>query len=51
LNTCSLVDKAAAISKETGVESDVVRVVYHKVAFGISSDERKGMNGPSILKK
>jgi multimeric flavodoxin WrbA len=37
-NTRAFVDKAVAIFKELGVESEVVRVVDHKVAFGVSSD-------------
>ena len=41
-NTRALVDKVVAIFKELGVESEVVRVVDHKVAFGVSSDEGEG---------
>ena len=50
-NTRALVDKAVAIFKELGVESEVVRVVDHKVAFGVSSDEGEGDEWPLILEK
>ena len=50
-NTRDLVDKAVAIFKELGVESEVVRVVDHKVAFGVSSDEGEGDEWPLILEK
>ena len=45
-NTRALVDKAAAIFKELGVESEMIRVVDYNVAFGVSSDEGKEMSGP-----
>lgn len=38
-NTVALVDKAVAIFKEPGVESEVIRVVDHNIAFGVSSNE------------
>lgn len=50
-NTRALVDKAVAIFKELGVESEVVRVVDHKVAFEVSSDEGEGDEWPLILEK
>ena len=45
-NTRALVDKAVAIFDELGVESEVIRVVDHNVAFGISSDEGEEINVP-----
>lgn len=50
-NTRALVNKAVVIFKELGVESEVVRVVDHKVAFGVSSDEGEGDEWPLILEK
>ena len=38
-NTRALVDRAVIIFKELGVESEVIRVVDHNIAFGVSSDE------------
>ena len=49
-NTRALVDKAAAIFKEFGVESEMIRVVGYNVAFGVSSDEG-GDEWPLILEK
>jgi multimeric flavodoxin WrbA len=49
-NTCALIDKAEAIFKEHGVESEVIRIVDN-VAFGVSSDERGGDEWPLILEK
>jgi len=50
-NTRALVDKAVIIFKELGVESEVIRVVDHNVAFGVSSDEGNGDEWPFILEK
>jgi multimeric flavodoxin WrbA len=50
-NTRALVEKEVAISKETGVEIKVVRVLDHKVTFGISSDEGEGDEWSFILEK
>ncbi|MGB9938385.1 flavodoxin family protein [Methanosarcina sp.] len=50
-NTRALIDKAAAIFNELGVESEVIRVVDHNVAFGVSSDEGGEDEWPSILTK
>jgi multimeric flavodoxin WrbA len=50
-NTRALVDKAVAISKETGVKIEVLRVLDHKVTFGISSDEGEGDEWAFILEK
>jgi multimeric flavodoxin WrbA len=41
-NTRALVDKAAAVFNELGVESEVIRAVDHNVAFWVSSDEGGG---------
>ena len=37
-NTCALIDKAVVIFKGLDVESEVIRVVDHNIAFGVSSD-------------
>lgn len=50
-NTRALIDKAAAIFNELGVESEVIRVVDYNVAFGVSSDEKGGDEWPLILAK
>jgi len=50
-NTRALIDKAADLFRELGVESEVIRVVDHKVAFGVSSDEGEGDEWPIILEK
>ena len=50
-NTRALIDKAAALFGELGVESEIIRVVDHNVAFGVSSDEREGDEWPLILEK
>ncbi len=50
-NTRALIDKAANLFRGLGVESEVIRVVDHKVAFGVSSDEGEGDEWPIILEK
>ena len=50
-NTRALIDKAVDLFRELGVESEVVRVVDYKVAFGVSSDEGEGDEWPLILEK
>ena len=50
-NTHALVDKALIIFKELGVESEVIRVVDHNIAFGVSSDEGNEDEWPFILEK
>jgi len=50
-NTRALIDKAVDLFRELGVDSEVVRVVDHKVAFGVSSDEGEGDEWPIILEK
>ena len=50
-NTRALIDKVARLYEQEGLETQVVRVVDHAVAFGISSDEGGGDEWPSILRK
>jgi len=50
-NTRALIDKVLALMEPLGVESEVVRVVDHDVAFGVSSDEGEGDAWPAILEK
>ncbi|AKB24553.1 hypothetical protein MSMTP_1084 [Methanosarcina sp. MTP4] len=50
-NTRALIDKAVGLFGELGVESEVIRVIDHKVAFGVSSDEGEGDEWPHILEK
>ena len=50
-NTRALIDRAVIIFKELGVESEVIRVVDHNIAFGVSSDEGNGDEWPFILEK
>ncbi len=50
-NTEALINKAVRLFGDLGVESEVIRVVDHKVSFGVSSDEGEGDEWPSILKK
>ena len=50
-NTRALIDKAARLYEQEGLETEVVRVVDHAVAFGISSHEGEGDEWPSILEK
>ncbi|MDD3041985.1 MAG: flavodoxin family protein [Methanosarcinaceae archaeon] len=49
-NTHALIDKAVVLFKEMGIESDMIRVVDHNVAFGIYSDMGGGDEWPKILK-
>ena len=50
-NTRALIDKVARLYEQEGLETEVVRVVDHAVAFGISSDEGGGDEWPSISRK
>ena len=50
-NTRALIDKAARLYEQEGLETEVVRVVDYDVSFGISSDEGEGDEWPSILGK
>ncbi|WP_222707277.1 flavodoxin family protein [Pontibacter qinzhouensis] len=48
-NTEALISKAVSLFKELGVESKVIRIVDHQVAFGVTSDEGNGDEWPTIL--
>ncbi|MHB9052964.1 MAG: flavodoxin family protein [Thermoleophilia bacterium] len=50
-NTEALIRKVVAIMEPLGVEAEIVRVVDHNVAFGVSSGEGGGDGWPSILRK
>ncbi len=50
-NTRALIDKVAALFEAEGVSSEVVRVVDHRIPFGVSSDEGEGDAWPQILEK
>ena len=50
-NTQALVDKVAAIMRDLGVETETVRVVDHRVPFGVASDQGAGDEWPAILAK
>lgn len=49
-NTRDLIDKVVSIMQPLGVDAEVIRVVDHNIAFGISSDEGDGDEWPRILK-
>ena len=48
-NTRALIDKVAALFEEEDVSTEVIRVVDHDVAFGVTSDEGDGDAWPEIL--
>lgn len=50
-NTEALLAKLSELYKPLGVESEIVRVVDHKIAFGVSSDEGGGDEWPRLLAK
>jgi multimeric flavodoxin WrbA len=50
-NTQALIDKVASLLAELDVESETMRVVDHKVKFGVSSDEGDGDEWPTILER
>ena len=50
-NTRALIDKAAALYRDLGVETEVIRVVDHAVAFGVTSDEGEGDAWPALLER
>lgn len=50
-NTDALIAKAVKEYEKLGVECDVIRVVDHNIATGISSDEGGGDEWPEINKK
>lgn len=50
-NTRALIDVVAGTMKGLGVETEVIRVVDHDIAFGISIDEGDGDQWPQIYAK
>lgn len=48
-NTEALINKAAGLFKNLGVETRVIRVSDHNVSFGVTSDEGDGDQWPAIL--
>lgn len=50
-NTRALIDKVIGLMTPMGVECEVIRVVDHRVAFGVSSDEGDGDEWPRILER
>ncbi len=48
-NTQALIDKARALYRELGVETESIRVVDHDVLFGVASDMGEGDAWPAIL--
>lgn len=50
-NTEALIRKVMGIMEPLGVDSEIVRVIDHEVAFGVSSDEGEEDAWPDILQK
>ena len=50
-NTQALMDRVIAVLEGLEVECETVRIVDHKVPFGVSSDEGDGDEWPLILEK
>jgi len=50
-NTQALIDKAAALFEEAGVQTESVRVLDYDVRFGVESSVGKGDEWPVILEK
>lgn len=50
-NTQALIDRVVELMIPLGVESEVIRVVDHRISFGVSSDEGEGDEWPKILSK
>jgi multimeric flavodoxin WrbA len=50
-NTRSLIDKAAALFNELGVETDIIRITDYRILSGITSDEGDGDEWPKVLEK
>ncbi len=50
-NTRALIDIVAGVMKPLGVQTEVVRVVDHRVAFGVAVDEGGGDEWPQIYGK
>jgi multimeric flavodoxin WrbA len=48
-NTEALIQKAKKLFSDLGVESRIVRLIDHDIAFGVTSDEGKGDEWPKIL--
>jgi len=48
-NTRALIDKVVGLMEPMGVACEVIRVVDHPVAFGVTSDEGEGDGWPAIL--
>ena len=50
-NTEALLKRVEAILSSLDVQCEIIRVVDYKIAFGVSSDEGKGMNGLLFCKR
>ncbi len=50
-HTRALIDKAVELFQDLDVDSEVVRIVDHNIAFGVSSDEGGDDEWPQILEK
>jgi multimeric flavodoxin WrbA len=50
-NTRALIDKVAGLMQGLDVESEIIRVVDFKIAFGVSTDEGEGDEWPEIYDK
>jgi multimeric flavodoxin WrbA len=50
-NTQALIDKVVELMSPLGVESEVIRVIDHRISFGVSSGEGEGDEWPKILTK
>ena len=50
-NTEALIRKVAGLMEALGVNTEIVRLIDHKIAFGVSSDEGDGDEWPQVLKK
>jgi multimeric flavodoxin WrbA len=50
-NTRALIDKVAGLMEEMDVESEIIRVIDYRIAFGVSSDEGEGDEWPEIYGK
>lgn len=50
-NTEALMRKVLGLMEPLGVTSDLIRIVDHDIAFGVSSDEGGGDEWPAILER
>lgn len=50
-NTQALIDKVVGLLEPLGVRSEVIRVVDHRIAFGVASREGADDEWPGILEK